>query len=301
MKRAITVLLFLVSLSSFLQGQEKDTFRIISYNIWNGFDWGKDTARAQAFQEWMRSVDCDVAAFQELCGYNDRRLQEEAAQWGHPHTVLLKKTGYSVGLSSRYPIELLEKIRDGLHHGALHCRTRGLDFLVVHLHPGSVERRREEMGILLKKIGEIMHNTDKLIVLGDFNAHSPYDAHLYEPKGALLSHLRKNNKEKPGLTGNLAYNDLDYSVMSGFLSIPLCDAVRPFTNSMEERGSFPAMALGRVNEETTIQLESRMERIDYIMVSEPLLPACVDARVLNGKENWYLSDHYPVLADFIIE
>ena len=301
MRRAITVLFLLIAVSPLLSGQNKEAVRIISYNIWNGFDWGKDTARAQAFQEWMRSVDCDVAALQELCAYNDKRLQQEAALWGHPHSVLLKETGYSVGLSSRYPIELREKILTGLHHGALHCRTRGMDFLLIHLHPGSVERRREEMGILLKKIGEILQHTDKLLVLGDFNAHSPYDTHLYDPEGPLLSRLRENNKDKPGLTGNLANNDLDYSVISGFLSIPLCDVVRPYTHTLDERGSFPARALGPINEEKAEQLEARMERIDYILVSESLLPACVDAKVLNGKENWDLSDHYPVLADFMLD
>lgn len=278
-----------------------ESLRIISYNIWNGFDWGKDLDRLRNFQQWMHAQDSDVAALQELCSYNPDRLQEEAAGWGHSHSLLLKESGYSVGLSSKQPIELVERIRKDLHHGALHCRTMGLDFLVVHLHPGSIERRREEARILEEKIRAIQAKGRPLVVLGDFNAHSPYDSTLYDPQGPLLSHLRESNKNKEGASGNLEGGHLDYSVISTFLSLGLHDPVPPRTATLEERGSFPAMALSDLNKESQKQLWERLERIDYILLTEDLAEKCTSARVLNGKENWFLSDHYPVMADFKIE
>ncbi len=105
----------------------------------------------------------------------------------------------------------------------------------------------------------------------------------------------------PGLTlqeGNLAYGDLDYSVMSALLAFPLIDVCRLFTSSMEERGSFPGGALGPVNGESEEELVARMGRIDYILVSPQLSIKCRAAKVCNGEENHYLSDHYPVLAEF---
>ncbi len=299
--RSILILqLVLLTISTLANGQHKEQFRVISYNIWNGFDWGKDTTRAISFQRWMNEQDSDVAALQELCGYTQAKLLDEARKWNHPYVALLKKEGYSVGLTSKYPVEIQEKIFDGMHHGAMHCKVKGIDFLIVHLHPGSIKRRREEMRILLRKIEEILHSTARLIVLGDFNAHSPFDAHLYDPDGYFINRLKESNQGK-GLSGNLVDDGLDYAVMSGFLSSPLYDVVRTQTTSMAERGSFPAIVLGAVTKESREHLIAHLERIDYILVSEELAPACVGARICNGEENGYLSDHYPVIADFILE
>lgn len=274
-----------------------DTLKVITYNIWNGFDWGKDEKRRQRVQEWMRSQSPSITALQELNNYTPAKLKIDAESWGHNYSVLLKTTGYSVGLTSEFPIQEKEKITERLHHGALHVKTAGIDFLVLHLHPGSIKRRREEADKLLVKLEEIKKENPQYMVLGDFNAHSPYDAHLYDPDGYLLNHRRKNNAGK-GMDGNIYMNDLDYSVMTSFLAFPLYDAIQKNTTGMSERGTFPGRVLGPANNESMEQLISRLERIDYILVSPALKEKCVDAKVHNGKDNWFLSDHYPVEATF---
>lgn len=278
---------------------ENDTLKVITYNIWNGFDWGKDTLRHSKLQQWMKEQQPSVVALQELCAYTPAKLEEDAKSWGHNYSVLLKTTGYSVGLTSESPIQLKEKILDGMHHGALHCETGGIDFLVVHLHPGSINRRREEAEILLRKLVEIENENSRYIVLGDFNAHSPFDADLYEPDGYFISRLRKSNEGK-GINGNIFMNDLDYSILSSFLAFPLYDVTRNYTTGINERGSFPSRVLGPLNNETNEQLVSRLERIDYILVSPSMKEKCIDAKINNGEENWFLSDHYPAQAKFIL-
>ncbi len=275
-----------------------DTLKVITYNIWNGFDWGKDTVRRKKLQQWMKKHKPSVAALQELCAYTPQKLQEDAESWGHNYSVILKTTGYSVGLTSEFPIHLKEKIQNRLHHGALHCQTAGIDFLVVHLHPGSIKSRMEEAEILLRKLEKIKNENSRYIVLGDFNAHSPFDAHLYDSDGYLLKRLRENNSDK-GINGNVFMNDLDFSVMASFLAFPLYDVARNYTTGINERGSFPGRVLGTFNNETTEQLVARLERIDYILVSPSMIEKCIDAKVNNGVENWFLSDHYPVQAKFI--
>ncbi len=279
---------------------ENDTLTVITYNIWNGFDWGKDTLRRVNLQNWMKEQQPSVVALQELCGYTPEKLKEDAKSWGHNYSVLLKTSGYSVGLTSEFPIQVNEKIIEGMHHGALHCQIAGIDFLVVHLHPGSIKRRMEETEILIGKLNALKEKNSNYLVLGDFNAHSPFDAHLYDPNGYFMNRLRKSNEGK-GIDGNMYMNDLDYSVMASFLALPLYDVVREKTTGMIERGSFPGRVLGPVNNETTEQLVSRLERIDYILVSPSLKEKCIDAKINNGAENWFLSDHYPVQAKFILD
>ena len=40
------------------------------------------------------------------------------------------------------------------------------------------------------------------------------------------------------------------------------------------------------------------KRIDYILVSPSVESRCTNAQILNMEETFYLSDHYPVLAEF---
>jgi len=295
MKKVQLIILFilLICFSSFSQ----ESVKVITYNIWNGFEWGKDTTRKANFLAWMKLQQPNVVALQELCGYTPEMLAEDAKEWGHPYSVLLKTTGYPVGLTSQYPIKIKARIMDGMGHGALHCQTRGIDFLVVHLHPGSVQRRQEEANILLTTLKNISLKNSKYIVLGDFNAHSPFDADLYKSNGYLLNRLRKDDKGK-GISGNLAYGELDYSVISSFLGTSLIDVVQKQTQGLKERGSYPTRVFEPLTEDTDEQIASRMERIDYILVSPMLAGKCVKAKVCNGEENWYLSDHYPVVAEF---
>ncbi len=273
------IFLMLALLPLLLASQEiKEDFKIITYNIWNGYDWGKDEPRRVNLQKWMNAQAPDVVALQELCAYTPEKLRDDASAWGHGYSILLKTSGYSVGLTSKYPIEVKEKIMEGMHHGALHCTSNGIDFFVIHLHPGSIDRRREEADILSGKLEKIIKTSSKYVVLGDFNAHSPFDADLYDPNG-----------------------NFDYAVMSKFLSLPLYDPVQKHTAGLMERGSFPGRVLGEVNQESTEQLISRIERIDYIMVSSELLKKSLGAQVHNGQENWFLSDHYPVSATFYLK
>lgn len=294
--KLIFTLIFTVGLYLFSVAQD-GTLKVITYNIWNGYDWGKDEDRRLRVNTWIKNQNPDIVALQELCKYNDKKLAEDALSWGHEYSILLKTTGYSVGITSKYPIELKEKIMKGMHHGALHCKTNGIDVFVIHFHPGSFQRRREEVAIILEKIEIVRQNNDKYIVLGDFNAQSPIDADLYDPDGPLLKRLRESNKDKPE-KGNLFNSGLDYAVMSSFLAFPLIDVCQKYTEGMTQRGSFPGQVLGEVNDESQESLISRMVRIDYIMVSPALSIKCIDARVCNGEDNYFLSDHYPVIAEF---
>jgi exodeoxyribonuclease-3 len=280
--------------TSHSRSNAQEHLKVLTYNIWNGYEWGKDTIRKQQLLGWVFAQKPDIVAWQELCNYTDAQLQADALQLGHYYSALLKTTGYSVGLTSKYPIEIQEKILTDMHHGALHCKVAGVDIIVVHLSPSSFRKRKAEAAILMDRIHKIALSNERYLVLGDFNAHSPFDADLYKDE-VLLNRMRKMTSNRDN-SGNLNNDDLDYETMSTFIAGQLMDLARKFTNGMAQRGSFPGRVLGKVNQETDRQLIDRLERIDYIMASSAMALKCVDARVMNGSENWNLSDHYPVMA-----
>lgn len=295
MKRYTLLCLLILFGNCFLLAQA-DSLVVITYNIWNGFDWGKDLDRRAQLANWMNTQSPDVVALQELCGYDSSQLAADARSWGHPYSILLKTKGYPVGLTSREPIHLQEKLLTDMHHGALLCRTYETDFVVVHFSPFSFQKRRSEADIILSKLAATQQETDRYIILGDFNAHSPYDADLYDSNGPLVSRLRISNADKPE-TGNLFQGNLDYTVMSKFLSFPLIDVVQARTKGLAERGSFPGLALVSKNQ-SELELQARIERIDYILTSPSLAVQCYYARVHNSAATAYLSDHYPVVVKF---
>lgn len=289
-------LMILFSLS--IVGQEKNTsLKVISYNIWNGFDWGKDLTRKDKVITWIKAQKADVVALQELCGYTKEKLSEDAKAWGHPYAEILKIDGYPVGITSSKPIEIKERILDNLHHGALHCQTWDIDFIVVHFSPFSYKKRHEEADIILSKLSGIRKQQDRYVVLGDFNAVSAFDADYYKGKDNMMEAFRKSEKQHDHVR-NLLNDELEYGAVSAYLSFPLIDVVQKYTNNLEQRISCPTQVF---EEEVGKGRPVTSQRIDYIMVSPALANDCMDAIVANKKETYYLSDHYPVLAEFSLK
>lgn len=271
-------------------GYEK--IRIISYNIFNGFDWGKDIDRQNRFVDWIRMQDPEILALQELCGFTQNRLSALAKQWGHPYAVIVKENGYPVGITSKEPIDVKQKMLKHCGHGLLHVKTYGLDVLVTHLNPGNTDQRRLEAETITTYIKE--HELDTCLLMGDMNAHSPFDADYMEMTSTSL--LMKYGGQG---SSNLLNGHFDYSVISRFLSFPLIDVCQMFTEA-SERISFPTPILMYLSKSKKSRKRIG-ERLDYIFVTPVLIPEIVDAFIYNGSENDYLSDHYPIGMDLCIE
>jgi endonuclease/exonuclease/phosphatase family metal-dependent hydrolase len=273
--------------------EETTTLKVLSYNIWNGFDWGKDEERREKLTSWIYSKKPDVVALQELCAYTEEKLLEDAKKWGHDYAIILKNDGYPVGLTSSKPIHLKERARENLWHGMLHCETWGIDFFVVHLSPADRDFRYREAQIIKGKVENI--ENENYIVLGDFNAHSPFDGDQDLSNTSLLEKIRMSDDKKEN-QNNLLDRQFDYSVIASFLALPLIDVVRRYVEP-EDRFTFPARALIGIWQ-TAEEIEKNKHRIDYILASRALAKTCTNAFVFNKEETGLLSDHYPVMAEF---
>ncbi|MEN8228666.1 MAG: endonuclease/exonuclease/phosphatase family protein [Bacteroidota bacterium] len=264
----------------------------MTYNIWNGFDWDKDTVRKENCIKWINSKGPDVLALQELCGYNEEKLKADAAKWGHPYVKILKSEGYPVGLTSKTPITIKERVIDKLWHGLLHCETYGIDFFVVHLSPADCDFRFKEANMIAEKIKNC--KSDKYIILGDFNAHSPFDEELLKQNSSLLK--KYSNKKPESNYSNLRLGEFDYSVVSTFIALPAIDVSLNFID-ITDRYTFPTPALIGIYQTADEVLQNK-ERIDYILTSPMIAKSCTNVTIYNNGETETLSDHYPVMAEF---
>ena len=290
-------IVFILFASPFVWSQVKNPLpvKIMTYNIWNGFDWGKDTNRKANFIEFIKGKAPNVLALQELCGYDERQLKEDAKKWGHEYVQLLKTDGYPTGLTSDRPIELKERSLDSFWHGLLHCKTYGIDFFVVHLSPADAQTRLKEAQQISQRIKSL--NSDSYIVLGDFNAFSPMDATWIEENDALRQRYIESTNKK---YSNLRLGEFDYSVISTFLGLPCVDVCLGKTK-IQKGDTFPTQIFMDEVQRKTGSKAQNAQRIDFIFAAPLLAKKCTKAEILNKKETHMLSDHYPVIAEFKLE
>lgn len=267
----------------------------MSYNIWNGFEWGRDSIRKAKCIAWIKNQEPDVLALQELCGYTEEQLRMEALQWGHEHVQLLKTEGYPTALTSNRPIQLKERIVGPFWHGLLHCETYGIDFYVVHLSPADCNIRLQEARMITQRIREDPDRS--YIILGDFNAYSPFDGSWLEKNTELRNRARQQSSEEHS---NLRLGEFDYSVISEFLALPAVDICLGKMD-LQTSFTFPTPALiGKFNHTAQTVVKYRV-RIDHILASPALALMCKTAKVFNQEDTHLLSDHFPVMAEFNIK
>ncbi|WP_235293512.1 endonuclease/exonuclease/phosphatase family protein [Portibacter lacus] len=291
----LCILLILVSAITLNASPADSTkLKVLTYNIWNGFDWGKDSVRRESCVNWIKEQNADVVSLQELCGYTDEMLKEDAAKWGHQYSVLLKTSGYPTGITSNKPITLKAKVIKPFWHGLLHCETYGIDFFVVHFSPADSDFRLKET----KMVSEMIKNSgsEKYIINGDFNSYSPFDALWIEPN----TPLKEKNKPRAGSKHtNLRLGEFDYSAISTILGTPAIDLALNKVD-LQDSYTFPSEALDGLYKQTLETIKQNAVRIDYIMASPILAKDCTKVEVYNSGITNTLSDHYPMMAEFKI-
>ena len=282
--------IWLLPVTSNGQPAGKEKLRVISYNIWNGFE--HDASRRANFINWIKGQQPDILAMTELVVFTEKDLGQLASEYGHKYYAIVKEEGYPVGITSNEPITVVKKQVEGFWHGMLHVKTHGLDMIVTHLSPHDWKFRLKEAQMLTSYIQD--NQLDNCMVMGDFNAYSPFDADWVETHAQLIENMQKWDAEQKAYR-NMRDGRFDYSVLSKFLSIGLTDICRLYVPA-DKRTTFPAAFLYGWQHGDT-RLHGIGERLDYILVSPSLVSRCLDARIHNGIETEGISDHYPVSVD----
>ena len=281
MKRFLTALILLAVLAA-----EAAPLKVMTYNVWLGFNKKKNLA---AGTEWIKSQNTDVLALQELKGFGQERLEEAAKAWGHDHALIFdRKGGFPQGLTSKTPIEKIEQIQPENNpklRGTLHCKTAGIHFFVVHFDPRNYLNRQKESAAVAERVRPLVAAGEKVVVLGDFNSHSPADRDFITGQTALMEKWREKEGGK-----KRSFNkdgDLDFSVMQTLFDAGLIDPAAESVPTFPTRLLFPDLS--------DADFAGIGQRIDFILVSDPLKSGTLSYprdEALNR-----ISDHYPVVLE----
>ncbi|MBB5436889.1 exodeoxyribonuclease-3 [Pedobacter sp. AK017] len=266
------LLLALIMNCSGLQVFAQHKLRVISYNILEGMK--NDTTKGkQVFVNWVKSYAPDILALQECNKFTQLSLEEMAARYGHPYAILVKTTGYPVGITSKYPIVDVQKITDNMTHGFIVCKIKDLNVIVLHLNPHKYRKRREEIGEILGTMA-VAPVRERWMIMGDFNSFSPLDKDNYQDGDALKS-LQEAAKKYSYHDNLVDGKSLDFQVQQQILDFGLKDA-----GKIVEPGSIPK------------------RRIDYIYVSKDLIKKVTTAHFIRDDFTAGYSDHKPVIMEF---
>ena len=123
-------------------GQTGQQMKLISYNIWNGFEG--DSLRRARFIEWTQKQAADIFVLTELVGFKEKDLKTLGQVCGYPYAAIVKEEGYPVGVLSKQPIEVIKKQVEGFWHGMMHVKTAGVDVIATHLSPFEWKYRLNE-------------------------------------------------------------------------------------------------------------------------------------------------------------
>ncbi|WP_160149490.1 SMP-30/gluconolactonase/LRE family protein [Roseiconus lacunae] len=265
-----------------------ESLKIITHNVWYGFT-KKSEPRYSDWKRWMKAQSPDVVSLQELNSYTDERLQADAESWGHSYSVLLKEDGFATGVTSRYPISDVKRIRQGFHHGLLRCRIQGIWFYVIHFHPSNFQWRIDEAALLKEDVRSLPEKNPKVVLAGDFNGFSPDDKPQYDSDQRLVPFF-DGLDQKNARARNLNNGSLDYGGIQAILDQGYTDLVAsrrsphlPFV------GTFPANLVSD-------QEHGSDRRLDYIFVSPSLTEYVDSVAILRDRCTEMLSDHLPVTA-----
>jgi len=291
----LAIILFFSSLSYSCASKKNDKsqtsshIRIITHNVWYGFTIVPE--RKNNWIEWMKKQQPDIVSLQELNEYTPEKLAGDAKDYGHTYSVLLKEEGFSTGITSRYPIEDVQRTMDGFHHGLMRVRIQQIYFYVIHLHPSNWETRKTEINFIFQDIEGLPPNS-KVMLAGDFNTFSPFDS-IYYSHGRLEPFFK--NRDFLFDEKNLNNGKLDYSVIQDVMDFGLIDLeARLRTSSYRFTGSFP----------TLVEKEGEhgdQRRLDYVFASGNMANSVTSTKIISTNFALILSDHLPVVVDIKIK
>lgn len=200
--------------------------------------------------------------------------------YGHPYAVLAKESGYSVALTSRFPIVNAHKVLDNMWHGYIYANIRGIHVFAIHLSPFLYEKRVYEIKQILSQAA-LLPKGSAVMIAGDFNSYQARDSSHYSAKDLRAQQVREQNNAE---IRNLNHAKFDYSVTNEIAATGYQDAVNMFSKQFD---------FTMPTKKYDAPFKHKI-RIDYIWLNQVLQKKVKAAEVVYDDDTEAMSDHYPI-------
>ncbi len=284
------------SFCSMAQGIDS-TLTILNYNAYHGFSGDADLEKS--YVEWVKEIDPDIVAYQEMNQYSQNAIGELASNYGHPYAVIMNKefgvpVTHPLAITSKFPILDVKRVIDNMWHGYMYANIEGLHLFITHLAPFTLSDRKKDIRKIIAQV-DLLPEDERIIIAGDFNSLSSKDSTFYGER--LLNSMkriegrREPKSETPIVRNRIIYRKnlnkgkVDYSVIQQLI----------------DHGFYDSFYLKNDNFKHTVptsghaKKSSKLRRIDYVWVSKSLSNYLSDAQIIQDETTDHLSDHYPIL------
>jgi len=255
-------------------------FKVLSYNVLKGLQ--QDSLVHQEYFNWVKEIDPDIVAYQEMNDFTQASLETFAAKYNHPYSIQSKLTGFPVALSSKYPITNVKKVVDNMWHAFIYANINGIHVFVIHFSPFDHKKRGEEIKNVLAHAATLPKN-EKVLIMGDFNSVSKLDEANYTV--AMVKKMQES-EAKASHIRNLNNGKIDYSVIAQIEHAGFQDTF--WLTNKAFKHSIPTKKYGSAN----------LKRIDFMFASPEIAKMVKSSTIIHDVHTDQMSDHYPVLVTF---
>lgn len=291
MKQILSILMTIALLGCTAQSSREESktqsagqeFTLLSYNVLYGLQ-NNDTIK-DMYVNWVKQIDPDVVAYQEMNDFTQKSLEEFASRYGHPYAVQSKLEGFPVALTSKYPIVNVQKVVDNMWHAYLYANINGIHTMVIHFSPFSYEKRRHEVRDVIARAA-LIPKGEKVAIMGDFNSLAQIDSPYYNDD---MLNTRKQSEVKNAHIRNLDNGKFDYSITNAMLDAGYTDILKTFHKDF-------VYTIGSKKYRS-----KHLSRIDYVWTNDKLTECVTSADVLYDEATEQMSDHYPLLIKFKLD
>ena len=273
------------------------SMRLLTYNI-HGWRTMDDQPNLNALSDVILATEADIVGLNEVfhprvaAGSDLPALEALAERLGMnyvfgpcirwPAQDDMPASAYGNALLSRWPIiasaaHHLTTVEDEEPRGLLEARVQlpsGRDFTVYQTHLGYHDEDVRLVQLRSVRAWTVRDRNRPHVVMGDFNAISPWDFVGRKEKLVDLSHHPKGS--------NLCGGEEGPRVIAQMEKAGYTDSYR--LHGPPSQGSF-------------IPATDQPIRIDYIFASQPLAPRVTRCEIVQEAAGIEASDHRPLLAD----
>lgn len=251
--------------------------KFMTYNILNGGEAGLDLVA-----DVVNSRDPDYLTINEANTFldNDNKLLKEFAKktgFKYYELALSGQQDYHVAVFSKYPLKQVQKLQPLTRAcviSVIETYFGEVSVASLHLTPFTEDLRHPEIDLILKHQGKYKNK----ILMGDMNSLSPADG--YNPK--MIKKFNDMQTKKFTTSGKLRFDAINKILSKGYVDCAV---------QLEKNKHRTAPTL--INEHSA-HLDMRL---DYIFVSESLIPYLQNYVVVDNAITEKTSDHYPVVVE----
>ncbi len=280
--------ILIIYLSNVTLGLGQEKIKILSYNVLYGLQ--KDSlANIDRYVSFVKDLDPDIVATQEMNGWTQKTLESLAQRYGHPYALQSKEEGFPTAITSKYPLVNFKKVTENMWHSYIYAKVKGIHVFVIHFSPFSFQKRLEEVELIIAQTKEISKK-EPILIMGDFNSLSEEDASQYSEDvvDAMVAQEKKHSHIR-----NLNQGKIDYSVINKLRDAGFKDSFKWLGNNFES--SLPTYKSGESKIKKTNS--GKGKRIDYLFCNEYAAKLLKKSVIIKDEKTHVISDHYPVYVE----